>query len=130
MPLSQIFLKTGKPSSFRRALMNNVYKALRDTFNVPEGDFFVTVTEHDDAGFAFGPDYLGIERTGELVMIRITANDTRSRAQKLALYKRIVELLTTELGLRSEDVLICLVEVAPENWSLGNGVAQYAPLST
>ena len=30
------------------------------------------------------------------------------------------------LGLRSEDVFINLVEVPKENWSFGNGEAQYA----
>lgn len=31
-----------------------------------------------------------------------------------------------ELGVRPEDVFINLVEVKKENWSFGNGVAQYA----
>jgi hypothetical protein len=31
-----------------------------------------------------------------------------------------------EAGLRKEDVFINLVEVAKENWSFGNGEAQYA----
>jgi hypothetical protein len=29
-------------------------------------------------------------------------------------------------GLRREDVFINLVEVLKENWSFGNGIAQYA----
>jgi len=28
-------------------------------------------------------------------------------------------------GLRSEDVFVNLVEVQKENWSFGNGIAQY-----
>jgi hypothetical protein len=35
-------------------------------------------------------------------------------------------LLHQETGLRKEDVLINLVEVPKENWSFGNGEAQYA----
>ena len=31
-----------------------------------------------------------------------------------------------EQQVRREDVLISLVEVAKENWSFGNGIAQYA----
>jgi hypothetical protein len=30
------------------------------------------------------------------------------------------------LGIRMEDVFISLVEVKKENWSFGNGIAQYA----
>jgi hypothetical protein len=35
-------------------------------------------------------------------------------------------LLNQEAGLRKEDVFINLVETAKENWSFGNGEAQYA----
>ena len=60
------------------------------------------------------------------MIIQITANNTRNREQKQALYRRIVELLGEEPGIRPEDVFINLVEVLPENWSFGNGLAQYA----
>jgi hypothetical protein len=30
-----------------------------------------------------------------------------------------------QLGIRKEDVFINLVETAKENWSFGNGIAQY-----
>lgn len=38
----------------------------------------------------------------------------------------IAERLNKELGVRMEDVFINLVEVKKENWSFGNGIAQYA----
>jgi phenylpyruvate tautomerase PptA (4-oxalocrotonate tautomerase family) len=53
-------------------------------------------------------------------------SNTRTVAQKQALYRRIVERLKKNPGLRPQDVFINLVEVAKENWSFGNGVAQYA----
>jgi hypothetical protein len=34
--------------------------------------------------------------------------------------------LAAEQGVRQEDVFINLVEVVRENWSFGNGIAQYA----
>jgi 4-oxalocrotonate tautomerase len=39
---------------------------------------------------------------------------------------RITERLAVGLSLRPEDVFINLVEVRRENWSFGNGLAQYA----
>jgi 4-oxalocrotonate tautomerase len=45
---------------------------------------------------------------------------------KKAFYKRIADDLHTQLNIRREDVFINLVEVPKENWSFGNGVAQYA----
>jgi len=126
MPLTRIDLKRGKSPAYHRAITENVYAAMRETFNVPDGDRFMTVSEHDDDGFAFGADYLGIARSGDLVLIQITCNATRTVAQKQALYRRIAERLAESPGIRPEDVFINLVEVAKENWSFGNGIAQYA----
>jgi hypothetical protein len=46
--------------------------------------------------------------------------------QKRTFYRRTAQLLGKEPGVRPEDVLINLVEVAKENWSFGNGEAPYA----
>ncbi len=126
MPLTRVSLRRGKPAAYRRAILDGVYLALRETFNVPEGDRFMVVSEHDADDFSYGEDYLGIRRSDDLVIIQLTVSDTRSLAQKRALFARIVERLTHDPGLRPEGILINLVEVAPENWSFGHGVAQYA----
>ena len=70
--------------------------------------------------------YLGIHRTDDLVMIQITWNEGRTVEQKKALFKTIADGLNAAIGLRREDVLIDLIEVKKENWSFGNGIAQYA----
>jgi hypothetical protein len=44
---------------------------------------------------------------------------------KQALYRRIVDNLAIQPGLRPQDVLICLVENELADWSFGNGEAQY-----
>jgi phenylpyruvate tautomerase PptA (4-oxalocrotonate tautomerase family) len=44
---------------------------------------------------------------------------------KQALYKRIADDLHDQLNIRRADVFINVVEVVKENWSFGNGVAQY-----
>ncbi len=84
------------------------------------------VTEHDAANFRYGATYLDVARTEDLVFIQITANDTRTVEQKKALFQRIAQLLGEAPGIRPEDVFVNLVEVRKENWSLGNGLAQYA----
>jgi 4-oxalocrotonate tautomerase len=125
MPLARISLRRGKPAIYRKAILEGIYQALRETFDVPEGDRFMIVTEHDEDDFVYDPDYLGIQRSDDLVYIQITVSNTRPTAQKQKLYRRIVEKLTEKPGLRPEDVFINLVEVLPENWSFGNGQAQY-----
>lgn len=128
MPLTRISLRRGKSAAYRTAIRDGLYRAMRETFNVPETDRFMLITEHDEADFAYGANYLGIARSDDLVIIQLTVNNTRSFAQKKALYRRIVALLTESPGLRPEDIFISLVEVLPENWSLGHGEVQYAPL--
>lgn len=126
MPLVHISLRTGKPDAYRQAIIDGIYRAMRETFDVPEDDQFMAVTEHDAANFRYGASYLGIARSDDVVFIQITANNTRTGEQKKALFRRIAELLGTNPGVRPEDVFVSLVEVARENWSLGRGLAQYA----
>ncbi len=126
MPLVNISLRAGKPAAWRQAILDGVYRAMRDTFNVPEDDQFMTIREHGAADLRYGATYLGIARTDDIVLIQITANNTRTLEQKKALFARIAALLAERPGLRPEDVFVSLVEVAKENWSFGNGLAQYA----
>ncbi|PDT74982.1 tautomerase family protein [Bradyrhizobium sp. C9] len=125
MPLTRVSLRRGKPAAYRKAILGSLYRAMRETFDVPDGDRFMTISEHDDDDFAYGADYLGLRRSDDLVIIQITVSNTRPMAQKQKLYRRITDLLTESPGLRTEDIFINLVEVLPENWSFGNGEAQY-----
>jgi 4-oxalocrotonate tautomerase len=126
MPLVRISLRNGKSASYRKAVAEGVYTALRETFNVPEEDRFITVSEHAEDDFIFSRTYMDIERRDDLVILQITVSNTRTVEQKKALFARIAEKLAQSPGLRREDVFINLVEVVKENWSFGNGIAQYA----
>ena len=92
---------------------------------MPEEDRFMIVSEHDDHNFTYSRNYLGIERSDDIVIIQITVSNTRTIAQKQALYTRIAALLSENPGQRPQDVFVNLLEVAKENWSFGNGIAQY-----
>ncbi len=98
MPLVRIDLRRGKSASYRTALGDGVYRALRETFNVPENDRFVLVTEHDADNFIHANNYLGVAYSDDLVIIQLTVSDTRSIEQKQALYARIVALLAEVPG--------------------------------
>jgi hypothetical protein len=43
MPLVRIDLRRGKSPAYRRALCDGIYRAMRETFNVPENDRFMIV---------------------------------------------------------------------------------------
>lgn len=126
MPFTRIAVRAGKPAAYRKALTQGIHRSLMEVFSVPEDDIFMVVTEHDADNFFYGKHYMDIHRSDDLVMIQITANNTRTSELKQALYKRIVEQLAESPGVRPEDVFVNLVDVAKENWSFGNGIAQYA----
>ena len=125
MPLVRISLRRGKSAGHLAAIRDGIYLALRETFDVPEDDRFMLVTQHDADEFDYSPHYLGISRSDDLVVIQIAVSNTRTVEKKQALYRRIADRLADNPGLRPEDVFISLVEVLPEDWSFGNGRAQY-----
>src|SRR5258708_8083762 len=111
MPLTRIALGHGKPPQYRQAIMDGVYAAMRETFNVPEDDRFMMVTQHEADEFLYGKHYLDIARSDDLVVIQLTVSNTRSVEQKKALLARICEKLGDNPGVRPQDVFINLVEV-------------------
>jgi 4-oxalocrotonate tautomerase len=125
MPLLHISLCVGKPETYRQAIFDSLYRAMRDALNVPEDDQFMTITEHDAANFRYGHAY-GVARSADVVYIQITVFSTRTIEQKKALFRRIAELLGESPGIRPEDVLVTVLDAAKENWSVDHGLAQFA----
>jgi phenylpyruvate tautomerase PptA (4-oxalocrotonate tautomerase family) len=124
MPVIHISLRAGKPEAYRQAIFDGLYRAMRETLQVPEDDQFMTITEHDAANFRTGTAY-GVARSDDVVYIQIAVFDSRTAEQKKALFKRTAELLGKSPGIRPEDVFITVLPSARENWSVGNG-AQFA----
>jgi 4-oxalocrotonate tautomerase len=125
MPLVRISLREGKSEQYRTAVADGVHRAMVEGAAVPEQDRFQIITEHPPSGLIYDPTYLGLQRTNDIVMVQITLSTGRKLAQKRQLFKRMAEILAENPGLRPQDLMINLVEVAWENWSFGNGEAQY-----
>lgn len=126
MPLVRIDTLDGYSEDQRAALGEGVHRALVETIGIPPQDRFQVVEPHRPGGLVSDPEYLGIRRTSGVVLVQITMTSGRTLAQKRALYEAIARNLAARPGVRREDVFVNLVEVAKENWSFGNGVAQYA----
>jgi len=126
MPLVRISLLEGKPESYIAKVADAVHRALVETISIPTQDRFQIITEHSKSHFIYDPEYLQIHRTDGVIIVQITMSQGRTVELRKALFRRIAELLAQEVGLRKEDVFVNLVETAKENWSFGNGEAQYA----
>ena len=126
MPLVRIDLLEGKPPEYRTQIGQIVYQAMLNSLNVPKDDRFQIIAEHPQSGLQFDRDYLGVHRSDDCIFLQITLNSGRTVEMKQRFYKAVADGLHAALKLRREDVFISLVEVAKENWSFGNGEAQYA----
>jgi 4-oxalocrotonate tautomerase len=126
VPLVRIDLLEGKTPEYRTQIGEVVYRAMRETLNVPDKDRFQVITEKSKDGLLFDREYLGIHRTDDCIFIQITLNGGRTVEMKKKFYKAVADGLHEALKVRREDVLISLIEVDKVNWSFGNGEAQYA----
>jgi 4-oxalocrotonate tautomerase len=125
MPLVRISLKRSESEGFAERVGEAVHRAMVEAIGIPDGDHFQVITEHDE-GLVYDPTFLGINRTPGIVFIQITLAAGRSTDLKKKLYKTIADQLADSAGVRPEDVFISLLEVLPENFSFGNGEAQFA----
>jgi 4-oxalocrotonate tautomerase len=128
MPLVRIDLRAGKPAGHVRAIGQAVHRAMVDVLDVPARDHFQVITEHDPEHLIYDRNYLGVERGDDIVFVQVVLSSGRDAAKKQVFYARVVALLEENPGLRPQDVVINLVEDKREDWSFGNGVAQYLVL--
>jgi 4-oxalocrotonate tautomerase len=126
VPLVRISLHSNADHSYAAAIGDAVHQALVQTMNVPADDKFQIITGHGSSQIVYPREYLGIRHTDAIVIIQITLNSGRTVEQKRALYAAVADLLGAAPGVPRSDIIINLVEVVKENWSFGDGIAQYA----
>jgi 4-oxalocrotonate tautomerase len=127
VPLVRIDMLKGKSEQYRAQVGEIVYRTLLDVLNVPQNDRFQIVTEHTQDELIFDPDYLGVHRSDDCIFFQITLNSGRPVELKQRFYRTLADRLHQVLKVRREDVFINLIDVPKENWSFGNGEAQYVP---
>ena len=125
MPLVRISLREGTTPEYRRAIADGVHQAMIDAIAIPQKDRFQVVSEYKSGDLIYDADYLEVKRSDKIVFVQITLSTGRKPGEKRALFRRMAALLEKSPGLRPEDLLVNLVEVSWENWSFGNGEAQY-----
>ena len=127
MPLVRVDVPEAVTEETRHLIGDVVYDALRSELSAPR----TTASSSSPATAApacRSPlTTWGIERSEKALIIQVTLNAGRSVDLKRAFYAAVADGLHERVGVRREDVFINLVEVPPENWSFGNGIAQYAP---
>jgi len=128
MPLVRVDLISGRSESQIAAIGNAIHRALIECLDVPERDHFQVITEHAPNRLIYDSAYLGVERTQGIVFVQVFLSAGRTTEQKQAFYARAANLLASEARVRPEDVTVVLTENTREDWSFGQGVAQYLML--
>jgi 4-oxalocrotonate tautomerase len=125
MPLVRISLRQGTSAAYRQAIGDGVHRAMVESLAIPPDDRFQVINEYAPENLLYDPGYLGVQRSDRVIFVQITLSAGRKPQQKRKLFKRMAEILADSPGLRPQDLVVNLVEVSWENWSFGNGDAQY-----
>jgi 4-oxalocrotonate tautomerase len=127
MPFVEIFAPASSIPAQNRSIADAVHRALVVTIGIPADDRFQAILPGAQTELIYDPSYLGIERSPAFTLIRITFRRGRTVDQKRALYRAITDEVSQATGIRSEDVMVVLVENDLPDWSFGKGIAQYTP---
>jgi 4-oxalocrotonate tautomerase len=126
MPFVRVYLPQGSSPEIKRHVSGSIHRALVETFQVPEDDRFQVISEHGLDELICTPAYLDIAHSAQVVFVQITCSEGRSVQTKKDLFRRVADLIAVNGTIAIADVIVNLVEVKKENWSFGDGLAQYA----
>jgi phenylpyruvate tautomerase PptA (4-oxalocrotonate tautomerase family) len=126
MPLVRISVAQDISNEHLQRISDAVHESMITTFDVPAKDRFQVLTRHAPHELVYPPEYLDIPHRGPVVFIQITCNEGRTLEKKKALFARLASSIEAGGAIKAADVIVNLVEVKKENWSFGNGIAQYA----
>lgn len=120
MPLIQIDLERELFDSSKEKISKAVHDAQLEVLNAPEDDLFQVYRPHEPGEFVFSPTFGGVDRQ-HLLLIRITMVHMHPVAAKQRLYSVMTDRLA-DVGVRPDDVLICIVENGFEDWFAGTAM--------
>ena len=126
MPFVRVSLPQDLDDRQVTAIGEAVHEAMVQTFNVPPKDRFQVLTRHAPGELVCAAEYLDIRHGDQVAFVQITCNEGRTLEMKKALFAQLAAGIAAASPIRQDDVIVSLVEVKKENWSFGNGIAQYA----
>lgn len=117
MPMVQVDLRRDLFAEKGKAVSQAIHEGLIEGLDMNPDDLFQVFRTHDDGELVFSPTIFGADRR-DLVLIRITQVHMYPVDAKKAMYRSVVRRLE-QVGLRHDDILICIVEVGFEDWYAG-----------
>jgi phenylpyruvate tautomerase PptA (4-oxalocrotonate tautomerase family) len=124
MPLLHFDLVAGRTDDQLRALLDSAHAAMLEAFETPERDRYQVVTQHPPGEMVALDTGLGLERSSDLVIVRVTSR-RRTDEMKQSFYRLLAENLQRDCGVAPEDLIVTIVENDAADWSFGLGRAQF-----
>ena len=123
-PRARLFVALDLPSELRDGVVAWGRRELRDPALRVDRDRYQIITEHKRGQIIAEDTGLGFERTDDIVIVQIFQQG-RTLHHKRAAYKALAERLQGETGLKPSDLIVTVVENSREDWSFGDGIAQF-----
>ncbi|MCV7442964.1 tautomerase family protein [Mycobacterium paraense] len=124
MPLLYIDLIEGRTPAEVRALLDAVHEAVVEAFGVPPRDRYQVVRTHPAHEIVTWDTGLGITRSARQVIVHMVSR-RRTRAMKEKFYELLALSLSEKCGIDPADLIVSITENGDEDWSFGNGRAQF-----
>ena len=116
MPLVTVELMAGTTIEHRRAISDGIHEAMTEVLGIPDDDRFHVFHELSEGSMVHEPVVFGIPRTTSRMLLVTLSFNERGPEQKNALYAALVRRLREHAGVRSDELLVRVLETAPENW--------------
>jgi phenylpyruvate tautomerase PptA (4-oxalocrotonate tautomerase family) len=124
MPLLYIDLIEGRTPSEVGTLLDAVHDAVVDAFGVPHRDRYQVVHTHPAHEIVAWDTGLGLDRSSRLVVVHVVSR-RRTSEMKEKFYELLASNLADRCGLDPADLIVSITENGDEDWSFGNGRAQF-----
>ena len=130
MPVAKIHVLEGRYDERRLTKVSEaVQEALISILNIPADDFYQIIHVLPHNRFLHTPSFRALKYSDDLILLEITFISGRPKETRLALLKELNQRIVAGAGISPDDLLISLYEIAGENVSFGQGLAQRAFIS-
>lgn len=124
MPMMRIDMFRGRTKDEIKQILDISYEVASKEFHLLPRDRYQIVTQHDPEEMIIEDVGLNFKRTANFLMFSLTSSP-RELKDKENFYSSLVKRLHDETGISPEDVMINITSNTKEDWSFGNGEAQF-----
>ncbi|WP_429951030.1 tautomerase family protein [Enterococcus sp. AZ101] len=125
MPLLKFDLVEGRSQEEIQTILDIAHSAVLASFDVPTGDRYQIVTQHQPFEMVLEDTGLGFKRDPAKMISLTVISRERTTDQKEIFYQLLAQQLDELCGIAPENLLISFIINNDADWSFGFGEAQF-----